>query len=126
MTRAIRLRRRVGIKDRGTETEALRRRQRNERHVHAPNGDERTSASGTDLLFTAAETTRMPQFVTNVNLPDNPIAFANRAFRDLCGQGADASIGRNCRFPQGPNRHRRAPASSSAKTFRTAATDGEK
>ncbi len=81
------------------EIEGLRR--RNEEHVHAPMGNERTSAAGTDLLFTAAEKTRMPQIITDPNLPDNPIVFANRAFQELCGYGADALIGRNCRFLQG-------------------------
>lgn len=70
--------------------------------VHAPSGNERTSAAGIDLLFTAAEKTRMPQIVTDPNLPDNPIVFANRAFQELCGYGAEDLIGRNCRFLQGP------------------------
>ena len=99
----------------GTEVEELRRRlreanaeierlrERNERHVHAPSDGERTSAAGTDLLFTAAEKTRMPQIVTDPNLPDNPIVFANRAFQELCGYGAGELIGRNCRFLQGPD-----------------------
>ncbi|APT34756.1 blue-light-activated protein [Methylobacterium phyllosphaerae] len=88
------------LADAKAEIERLRR--QNERHVHAPTGDERTSAAGTDLLFTAAEKTRMPQIVTDPNLPDNPIVFANRAFQELCGYGADELIGRNCRFLQGP------------------------
>ncbi len=41
------------LADAKAEIERLRR--RNEGHVHAPTGDERTSAAGTDLLFTAAE-----------------------------------------------------------------------
>ena len=85
------------------EAEIKRLREQNERHVHAPTGGERTSAAGTDLLFTAAEKTRMPQIVTDPNLPDNPIVFANRAFQELCGYGADNLIGRNCRFLQGPD-----------------------
>ncbi|TXM88556.1 PAS domain S-box protein [Methylobacterium sp. WL116] len=99
----------------GSEIEDLRRqlaearaeigslRERNERQVHAPADGERTSAAGTDLLFTAAEKTRMPQIVTDPNLPDNPIVFANRAFQELCGYGAEELIGRNCRFLQGPD-----------------------
>ncbi|MCJ2035537.1 PAS domain S-box protein [Methylobacterium sp. J-068] len=93
------LRRRLGA----AEAEIERLRARNEGHVHAPVGAERTSAAGTNLLFTAAEKTRMPQIVTDPNLPDNPIVFANRAFQELCGYGAEDLIGRNCRFLQGPD-----------------------
>ncbi|GJD75368.1 PAS domain S-box protein [Methylobacterium goesingense] len=88
---------------REAKAENARLRERNESHVHAPTGAERTSAAGTDLLFTAAEKTRMPQIVTDPNLPDNPIVFANRAFQDLCGYGAEDLIGKNCRFLQGPD-----------------------
>ncbi|WP_027171749.1 PAS domain S-box protein [Methylobacterium sp. 10] len=84
-----------------SEAENARLRQRNESHMHVPTGSERTSAAGTDLLFTAAEKTRMPQIVTDPNLPDNPIVFANRAFQELCGYGAEDLIGKNCRFLQG-------------------------
>ncbi|SDM55574.1 PAS domain S-box-containing protein [Methylobacterium phyllostachyos] len=85
------------------EAEIERLRRRNEGYVHAPAGGERTSAAGADLLFTAAEKTRMPQIITDPNLPDNPIVFANRAFQELCGYGAEDLIGRNCRFLQGPD-----------------------
>ncbi|MBE7200630.1 MAG: PAS domain S-box protein, partial [Parafilimonas terrae] len=61
-----------------------------------------TSSASPDLLFTAAEKTRMPQIITDPNLPDNPIVFANRAFQNLCGYAAAEVIGRNCRFLQGP------------------------
>ncbi|MFC6027971.1 PAS domain S-box protein, partial [Methylobacterium mesophilicum] len=84
------------------EAEIERLRASNASAVHAPSGNERTSAAGIDLLFTAAEKTRMPQIVTDPNLPDNPIVFANRAFQELCGYGAEDLIGRNCRFLQGP------------------------
>lgn len=74
------------------ETERLRRREREleERVVmlearlgdglRQPEQGQRTSVASTDLLFTAAEKTRMPQIITDPNLPDNPIVFANRAF----------------------------------------------
>ncbi|MGU3476873.1 PAS domain S-box protein [Methylobacterium sp. D48H] len=55
-----------------------------------------------DLLFTAADKTRMAMIVTDPNLPDNPIVFANRAFLELSGYAAEELIGRNCRFLQGP------------------------
>ena len=41
-----------------------------------------------DLLFTAADKTRMAMIVTDPNLPDNPIVFANRAFLELSGYTA--------------------------------------
>ena len=37
------------------------------------------------MFFAAAEMTRMPMVVTDPNLPDNPIVFANGAFCDLTG-----------------------------------------
>ncbi|WP_279597933.1 PAS domain S-box protein [Methylobacterium sp. J-067] len=55
-----------------------------------------------DLLFTASDKTRMAMIVTDPNLPDNPIVFANRAFLELSGYAAEELIGRNCRFLQGP------------------------
>ena len=69
--------------------------------IRAPAVGQFTSAAGSELLFTAAEKTRMPMIITDPNLPDNPIVFANRAFQELCGYGADALLGRNCRFLQG-------------------------
>ncbi len=96
------------------EIERLRRRERELEvriaRLEAERGDglrrpgqgQRTSAASADLLFTAAEKTRMPQIITDPNLPDNPIVFANRAFQKLCGYDAAELIGRNCRFLQGP------------------------
>jgi PAS domain S-box-containing protein len=53
------------------------------------------------VFFAAAEMTLMPMVVTDPNLPDNPIVFANGAFCDLTGYGRDEIYGRNCRFLQG-------------------------
>jgi PAS domain S-box-containing protein len=71
--------------------------------LRRPGQGQRTSAASADLLFTAAEKTRMPQIITDPNLHDNPIVFANRAFQNLCGYDAAELIGRNCRFLQGPD-----------------------
>ncbi|POR40131.1 PAS domain S-box protein [Methylobacterium sp. V23] len=94
---------RLRSENRELQAEVARLRERNASHVREPEGVQRTSAADADLLFTAAEKTRMPQIVTDPNLPDNPIVFANRAFQDLCGYSAEELIGRNCRFLQGPD-----------------------
>ncbi|MET0505575.1 MAG: histidine kinase famiy protein [Luteibacter sp.] len=54
-----------------------------------------------DIFFAAVQTTRMPMIVTNPNLPDNPIVFANEAFLRLTGYSTDELLGENCRFLQG-------------------------
>jgi PAS domain S-box-containing protein len=54
-----------------------------------------------DIFFVAVQTTRMPMIVTNPNLPDNPIVFANEAFIRMTGYQADELLGENCRFLQG-------------------------
>ena len=47
--------------------------------------------------------TRMPMVLTDPNLPDNPIVFANGAFFDLTLYSEADVLGRNCRFLQGPD-----------------------
>ncbi len=42
--------------------------------------------------------------ITDPNLPDNPIIYANEGFLRTTGYGADEVIGRNCRFLQGQDR----------------------
>lgn len=54
-----------------------------------------------NVFFAAIEMTRMPMILTDPNLPDNPIAFANKAFLDLTGYEEAEVLGRNCRFLQG-------------------------
>ncbi|GJE01840.1 histidine kinase famiy protein [Methylobacterium isbiliense] len=55
-----------------------------------------------DIFFSAVETARMPMVVTDPHQPDNPIIFANQAFRRMTGYEPGDLIGRNCRFLQGP------------------------
>ncbi|GJD47404.1 Blue-light-activated protein [Methylobacterium crusticola] len=55
-----------------------------------------------DIFFAAVEMTRMPMIVTDPRQPDNPIIFANQAFRGMTGYEPHELIGRNCRFLQGP------------------------
>ena len=42
--------------------------------------------------------------ITDPNLPDNPIIFANESFLRTTGYEADEVVGRNCRFLQGQDR----------------------
>lgn len=53
------------------------------------------------VFFAAVEMTRMPMVITDPNQPDNPIAFANKAFLDLTGYEEEQVVGRNCRMLQG-------------------------
>ncbi len=46
--------------------------------------------------------------ITDPRLPDNPIVYAGPSFERLTGYSLDESIGRNCRFLQGPNTNPRA------------------
>jgi|SRR5450830_109667 len=60
-----------------------------------------------NIFFAAVEMTRMPMLITDPNLPDDPIVFANGAFCDLTGYEEKDLIGRNCRLLQGPDTDRR-------------------
>lgn len=65
------------------------------------------AASGQGLVYqhvfeTAVHRTRMAMALSDPNLPDCPLVYVNPAFTDLTGYTLEASIGRNCRFLQGP------------------------
>ena len=42
--------------------------------------------------------------LTDPDLEDAPIVYANKAFEDLCGYPKEEIVGRNCRFLQGKDR----------------------
>lgn len=75
-----------------------------------PRNSPRVGAPGfvgnADIFFAAVALTRMPMLVTDPNQPDNPVAFANRAFCTMTGYSEEEVVGRNCRFLQGPDTDR--------------------
>ncbi|MEM7666398.1 MAG: PAS domain-containing protein [Pseudomonadota bacterium] len=64
-------------------------------------GDRFSGASGV-LFEQAMAQTRMAITLCDPHQPDLPIVFANRAFRRLTGYSEEETLGRNCRFLQGP------------------------
>ena len=62
----------------------------------------REGGGGTDPFAAAVRATRMPMLITDPRQPDNPIVFVNDAFARLTGYTRDETLGRNCRFLQGP------------------------
>lgn len=60
------------------------------------------SGAGTDPFAAAMRATRMPMIITDPRQPDNPIVFVNDAFGKLTGYTREETLGRNCRFLQGP------------------------
>lgn len=56
------------------------------------------------LLFSKAMAqTRMAVILSDAQVEDMPIVFANRAFIELTGYPEEEILGRNCRFLQGPD-----------------------
>ncbi|QBX37682.1 response regulator [Brevundimonas sp. S30B] len=70
-------------------------------HPHHPMVTAEGFGGTDDIFFAAVEMTRMPMIVTDPNLPDNPIVFANAAFVEMSGYSHAEILGRNCRFLQG-------------------------
>ncbi|WP_225204655.1 PAS domain-containing protein [Novosphingobium huizhouense] len=62
------------------------------------------------LFEQAMAQTRMAICLCDPYAPDQPIVFANRAFRDLTGYDESEIVGQNCRFLQGPGTSREAVA----------------
>ncbi|MGE7368374.1 PAS domain-containing protein [Neorhizobium sp. NPDC001467] len=60
------------------------------------------TTSGSDPFAAAMRASRMPMIITDPRLPDNPIVFVNEAFARLTGYTREETLGRNCRFLQGP------------------------
>ena len=55
-----------------------------------------------DPFGAAVRSNRMPMIITNAEVRDNRIIFANDAFQQLNGYDRPELMGRNCRLLQGP------------------------
>ena len=66
----------------------------------APDEDRHTEAFG-EKVFGGFSRSQVAMVLTNPNLEDNPIVYANEAFVHTTGYARSAVIGRNCRFLQG-------------------------
>ncbi|PWW24484.1 PAS domain S-box-containing protein/diguanylate cyclase (GGDEF)-like protein [Geodermatophilus normandii] len=55
------------------------------------------------LLRRALEATPSGVTIVDMRLPDQPIVYANEAFRELAGLPSEAILGRNCRLLQSPD-----------------------
>ncbi|WP_425341865.1 PAS domain-containing protein [Citromicrobium bathyomarinum] len=72
--------------------------------------EDRFSDTSGVLFEQAMAQTRMAVCLSDPNQPDQPIVFANRAFRRLTGYEEEEILGRNCRFLQGPKTDRKSVA----------------
>ncbi|NIA70820.1 diguanylate cyclase [Pelagibius litoralis] len=71
-------------------------------------------------LLAAVEAASTGVVITDTTLPDDPIIYMNPAFEQLTGYTAAETIGRNCRFLQGPETDKVTLA-----TMRKAIDDGQ-
>ena len=46
--------------------------------------------------------------LSDPDLPDNPVVYANKVFEEMSGYSSDEIVGRNCRFLQGEDREQEA------------------
>ena len=59
--------------------------------------------AGQAVLHSALAATTSGIAVADLQLPDSPLVYVNRAFEELSGLPAEQVLGRNCRFLQGPD-----------------------
>lgn len=78
-----------------TRTMNKKEERRMDREIHDQN-------TGSDPFAAAMRATRMPMIITDPRQSDNPIVFVNDAFGKLTGYSREETLGRNCRFLQGP------------------------
>ncbi|GAB3312757.1 PAS domain-containing protein [Haloplanus salinarum] len=68
-----------------------------------PNDPERSGDGVSDLVRRRAlDAAPLGVVITDPTAADNPIVYANDAFYRLTGYGPEETLGRNCRFLQGP------------------------
>ena len=65
-------------------------------------GESSRALSKQHVFETIVQKTRMAMALSDPNLPDCPLVYVNPAFMELTGYSEEASLGRNCRFLQGP------------------------
>jgi PAS domain S-box-containing protein len=69
----------------------------------SPNDPERSGDGVSDLVRRRAlDAAPLGVVITDPMAADNPIVYANDAFYRLTGYGPEETLGRNCRFLQGP------------------------
>ena len=64
--------------------------------------DTRTTQQGLNLRNRALEAAGNGIIIADAILPDFPIIYSNNAFTEITQYSAEESIGKNCRFLQGP------------------------
>ncbi|MEZ3115483.1 PAS domain S-box protein [Halobaculum sp. MBLA0147] len=61
-----------------------------------------------EVLKRAVDAAQTPLTLSDPSRPDNPMVYVNEAFERVTGYDAEACLGRNCRFLQGPETDERA------------------
>ena len=63
--------------------------------------EEKTLDSGENWLAQVLDSLNASIIITDPNLDDNPIIYANKRFYSLTGYSEEEVLGKNCRFLQG-------------------------